>query len=107
MSKKIEPTEAEIADRAVWREIFRVLEVVRSNVPNEELLEALLNGREKSAENVRALLALSREHFEIDGLARIEQVCKAFLGSDYEPKKQPSGYSVLEEMGWMPEEEKL
>jgi hypothetical protein len=103
----IEHKQIQEADQKLWAEIFRMLDCARTE-PEEELLEALLNGRSAEPDTVRAIARLAATHFEGRAKDHILAVCSKFLGEDLKDlKTKPRTGGILEEMGWTPEEEKL
>jgi hypothetical protein len=94
-------------DKAYWVEIFRILEVARSN-SDEILLEKCLNGRPQTPQSVTQLFKLARLHFESGGVVgnKICEACLSYLEANLSfdelqklKNPEPPKYgSILEEM---------
>jgi hypothetical protein len=94
----IEHKQIQEADQKLWAEIFRMLDCARTE-PEEELLEALLNGRPAEIDTVRAISRLAATHFELDVKDRIINVCQKFLGPEYLKKSlTTSRRGILDEL---------
>lgn len=73
--------QAQETERDLWSEVFRLLDCARTK-PDEQLLEAMLNGREANKGNVKVLVRMAQTHFERDVKERILAVCEKSLGPD-------------------------
>lgn len=95
-------------DKTYWQEVYRIMEVARSNA-DENLLEKCLNGRPRTAQSVAQLFKLARLHFEAGGVVhnRICEACLSFLEASLSFEElqrlknpEPTKYrSILDEMG--------
>lgn len=94
-----EEKQAQEKDRNLWAEVFRMLDCTRTE-PDDQLLEALLAGREASADNVKALARMVQTYFELGAKNRILAVCSRFLGPDGAKKleNRPMRRSILDEL---------
>jgi len=101
-TKELSPEQrlAQEADRALWLEVFRLLDCAR-NEPDDQLLEAILDGREANSDNVKALAKMAMNYFELGCKDRILAVCARFLSQDEFVKlmaKMTSRRGILDEL---------
>lgn len=92
-------------DKMLWQEIFRILEVARTQ-SGDDLLERCLNGRPQTVQSVTQLFKMARTYFELQARDKIMEACLPYLEDNLSFEElqklknpEPPKYSnILEEM---------